>query len=662
MMERCVALKTIGRDLDARPELVERFRREVKAAARLSHPNIVAAYDAEQAGRTHFLVMEYVEGIDLARLVAQRGKLPIEEACEYVRQASLGLQHAHEKGMIHRDIKPHNLMVTPAGQVKILDFGLALFAREAGSESDALTSHGVVMGTADYMAPEQASDSHHADIRADIYSLGCTLYHLLTGHVPFPKGTFLDKVVRHATKKPTPISQLRSELPSELVRVVERMMAKKPEQRYQTPAEVAQALAPFAKGHTSTSVAPDRAALFSGQMPSKTEIESLPPIIGHSRGTPVPVVRPRHRQRRSRFVALTLLVLLLGGVIAGAAAIYRIQTDEGELVITTESDDVKVVISQGGKLVDVIDTKTDKQIRLALRSGVYELELKGAPEGLKLNIDKATLTHGETKLAKIERVKPAPPEKVGEIRRFIFDPNPICWVTRAEFSPDGRRVVAAAGKVHVWDAASGEHLAVMDSQAFGWGLALAPDGKIAYHSTDDGVVHVYDLEQAKEVGRLDAPDRDPSQVQLSADGKRILISAIWPKKHRLCEVPWGKELGKFEGCRAALSPDGTRVALIRDKRIVLWDIASGKEVGGFAISQDDLAGTRFSPDGRFLVAGGLGTEENVVRLWDVATGKERSSFTAPTQKPLRLAVSPDSRRILCCSDACSPMPDPPIIL
>jgi serine/threonine protein kinase len=354
IMERCVALKMVGQDLDARPELVQRFRREVKAAARLAHPNIVTAYDAEQAGRTHFLVMEYVEGTDLARLVARRGKLPIEEACEYVRQAACGLQHAHEQGMTHRDIKPHNLMVTPAGQVKILDFGLALFAREAGAESDALTSQGAVMGTADYMAPEQASDAHHADIRADIYSLGCTLYHLLAGGVPFPKGTFLDKVVRHATKEPTPISQLRPDLLSELVRVVERMMAKKPEQRYQSPAEVAQALAPFAKGHTSASVAPDRAALFSALMLSKTEIGIQPPGIGRSHSTPVPAVHPLHRQRRSRFVALTLLVLLLVGLIAGATAIYRIQTDKGELVITTESDDVKVVISQGGKLVDVI--------------------------------------------------------------------------------------------------------------------------------------------------------------------------------------------------------------------------------------------------------------------------------------------------------------------
>src|SRR5262245_41054136 len=209
LMERCVALKTIGRDLSSRPELVERFRREVRAAAQLAHPNIVTAYDAEQAGHTHFLVMEYVEGTDLARLVARRGALPVEEACEYVRQAAFGLQHAHEKGMIHRDIKPHNLMVTAAGQVKILDFGLARFVREAGSEAGGVTALGVIMGTPDYMAPEQASDAHQADIRADLYSLGCTLYFLLAGRVPFPRGAFLDKLVRHATETPTPLPQLR---------------------------------------------------------------------------------------------------------------------------------------------------------------------------------------------------------------------------------------------------------------------------------------------------------------------------------------------------------------------------------------------------------------------------------------------------------------------
>jgi hypothetical protein len=257
-MERLVALKVIDRSLTGNPAVVERFRREVKAAGALSHPNIVHAYDAEQAGDSHFLVMEYVEGTTLARLVERDGPLSVARACDTIRQTARGLQRAHESGLVHRDIKPHNLMLTPQGVVKILDFGLARLAREATPLSPAtadtappvahapgLTQLGMVMGTADYMAPEQASDARAADIRADIYSLGCTLYFLLTGRPPFPEGTMLDKLRAHRQSDPTPPSNFRTDIPPALSRVLERMMAKDPAQRYQTPAELAEALRPF---------------------------------------------------------------------------------------------------------------------------------------------------------------------------------------------------------------------------------------------------------------------------------------------------------------------------------------------------------------------------------------------------------------------------------
>jgi serine/threonine protein kinase len=188
-MKRVVALKVINPKFLSHPGALARFQQEVRAAAQLDHPNIVAAHDADQADGLHFLVMEYVEGQNLADYLAEKGPLPVAEACDAARQAALGLQHAHERGTVHRDVKPHNLMRAPSGRVKVLDFGLARLAAgpgDAAEDDEAptaphLTGAGAVVGTADYIAPEQARDAHGADGRADVYGLGCTLYHLLAG-------------------------------------------------------------------------------------------------------------------------------------------------------------------------------------------------------------------------------------------------------------------------------------------------------------------------------------------------------------------------------------------------------------------------------------------------------------------------------------------------
>ena len=260
LMDRPVALKVLNQRLTARQGAVERFRGEVQAAAKLDHPNVVRVHDADQAGDLHFLVMEFVEGTDLARLVRERGPLPVPVACGYARQAAVGLQHAHERGLVHRDVKPSNLMLTPGGTVKVLDFGLAalLAGREPDEnrpaddaetpESSSLSDLGRGMGTPDYVAPEQAVDARLADIRSDIYSLGATLYFLLTGQPPFHEGSTSQRVLSHLVRTPRPLSEVRKDVPAELGRVLNKMMAKDAGQRYQTPAEVAEALAPFASG------------------------------------------------------------------------------------------------------------------------------------------------------------------------------------------------------------------------------------------------------------------------------------------------------------------------------------------------------------------------------------------------------------------------------
>jgi serine/threonine protein kinase len=244
VMRQPRAIKVLNKAMLASPAALDRFQAEVRAAAQLSHHNIAQAHDADQAGDLHFLVMEYVEGINLAQALAQRGPLPVADACNYIHQAALGLQHAFDKGMVHRDVKPQNLMLTPEGRVKVLDFGLA---RMGSQRRRGLTASGAFLGTPAYVAPEQAMDARTADTRADVYSLGCTLYCLLAGRPPFVEEMPLNVIMAHVQQEPEPLHRLRPDVPRELSAVVAKTLAKDPRDRYQTPIEVARALAPFAR-------------------------------------------------------------------------------------------------------------------------------------------------------------------------------------------------------------------------------------------------------------------------------------------------------------------------------------------------------------------------------------------------------------------------------
>jgi serine/threonine protein kinase len=267
---RQVVLKFLREDLLDQPRLVERFRREAAAATLLKHPNIVEVYGVEPFGRWPALVMEYVHGTDLARLIEKAGKVPVRVGCELIRRAALGLQYSFEQGMVHRDIKPSNLMVGADGTVKILDFGLAKMQSEM-SEDACRTSTGAFLGSVDYIAPEQLDDPRLADIRADIYSLGCTLYHLLSGSPPF-HGTALEVLEAHRSLEPTPLTGMRPELSSELAVLVGRMMAKNPGRRFQTPAEVARRLVPFAGPAVERAVARTRQTVIASEVRAADEI------------------------------------------------------------------------------------------------------------------------------------------------------------------------------------------------------------------------------------------------------------------------------------------------------------------------------------------------------------------------------------------------------
>ncbi|MFZ4635828.1 MAG: serine/threonine-protein kinase [Pirellulales bacterium] len=218
-----------------------RFEREARQSARLNHPNIVRTFDLDTAGSIHFIAMEYVDGIDLHAKVKRDGPLPIREVAEYIRQAAIGLQHAHEEGLVHRDIKPANLILDTRGTVKILDLGLAL---AGGDEDGSLTREHdeKVLGTADYLAPEQATDSHKADRRSDVYSLGCTLYYLLVGKAPFASGKLAERLQSHLHKPPPNLLDQRPDVPIAIAELYFRMLQKHPDGRPQSAQDVADAL------------------------------------------------------------------------------------------------------------------------------------------------------------------------------------------------------------------------------------------------------------------------------------------------------------------------------------------------------------------------------------------------------------------------------------
>ena len=248
MMNRRVALKIIPRHIGKDPAGLERFLAEARTIASLDHPNIVQAYSVDNEGDQYYLVMEYVEGLDLKRLVEAEGPLDCASAVDYVRQAADGLAHSHSRNMVHCDIKPSNLIVNPQGVVKILDMGLARLAGQEQANGEISEQDERILGSVDYMAPEQALHTADFNHRADIYSLGCTLYFLLTGHAPFPEGTLPERILKHQTQEPQSISAQRSDVPQSLIEICKKMMSKRPAARYQTAAELSQVLAAWRPG------------------------------------------------------------------------------------------------------------------------------------------------------------------------------------------------------------------------------------------------------------------------------------------------------------------------------------------------------------------------------------------------------------------------------
>jgi formylglycine-generating enzyme required for sulfatase activity/serine/threonine protein kinase len=323
-MGRDVAVKVIRKDKLQHPAAAGRFRHEIEALGKMRHPNVVEVYDADLAGGTQYYVMELIDGTDLTKVVRDRGPLPVAEACEYIRRAALGLQHAFEAGLVHRDIKPSNIIVGGGGRVvKLVDLGLARLMENEGAAGGAgagrITQEGYVIGTPDFLAPEQARDPAGVDIRADVYSLGGTLYYILTGKVPFDGATPTEKLVKHCTDPPPGLLVRRPDAPPGLEQVIHWCMAKPPEARPQTPLQLALALQPFCPappvGSGRVPVPPPGGpVLGSGRVPAPAPHPAAAPAPGYpfpaapaapsTHPFPAPVVIPPPAERSSQIFRL----------------------------------------------------------------------------------------------------------------------------------------------------------------------------------------------------------------------------------------------------------------------------------------------------------------------------------------------------------------------
>ncbi|WP_197454953.1 protein kinase domain-containing protein [Stieleria varia] len=401
-LNRQVAVKVLPDRWLQNPAVVARFEREMQAVGSLRHPAIVQATDGGEADGVHFLVMELIDGIDGSELVRTLGPIPVADACEIARQAAAGMAYVHEKGIVHRDLKPSNVMITNGGEVKILDLGLARVVGERLID-DELTTVGQLMGTLDYMAPEQIENSHDVDERADVYALGATLYKWLTGHSPHTivgKEPLLSKLRRIATEAALPIASYRNDLPEELCQCIDGMLSKDASERPASMQEIAQSLSRWTVNCDLRSRVKEATKLREQHVRLPFSAESKNGAWPGETAELQPASPPQSRNRWGRFVASGWIWLAMATLLVAAGIVITLQMNSGQLVIETASPDVEVRILKSGETHRQLKlSQTAESLRLG--AGEYDIEIVSDADGLEVENGQFTLKRGETWLAKI---------------------------------------------------------------------------------------------------------------------------------------------------------------------------------------------------------------------------------------------------------------------
>jgi WD40 repeat protein/serine/threonine protein kinase len=629
LMKRQVALKVLPTQMLRDATAIERFIREARALAALDHPNIVRAHDLERVGDLYMLVMEYVDGSNLNDLVADHGPRPVAQAAHYLAQAAQGLQHAHESGWVHRDIKPANLLVDAAGVVKVLDLGLAFLLDEDAGSPTRKYDDGKVLGTADYLAPEQAIDSHAVDIRADIYSLGATLYYLLSGRPPFDAPTVAQKLLCHQMKEPTPIRDLRSEVPEGLAAVLTKMMAKKPDARYQSPADVAAALLPFAEGADPTPPAQSARAL-----PKRSTEASLASTLSARSRSSVTMVRvdaaaiTRHNRLVKLVVATAALVIILG---IGGALWFAMVGPKRPQIVAKAAPTAPKAAPKTGRTLAVLPA--GERLLIEAHHGAAEC-VRVLGDGTRL------VTCGGDGAVRVWDLFTGRP-----LRQLDGHSAMVRCV--GLFVADSRLLLTASrdSTIRLWDVETGAELRRFEGHTQQvWWVDAAPDGKRLLSCGQDKTIRLWDVKTGVEIRQLLGHTDQVTGVAFLPNGKRA-VSCGMDRTVRLWDVQTGAELKAVtvpeKVMRMAVSPDGRRALVGGRTAVHAWDLET-EQVTVFEASNDRgvIEEGRFSPDGRWLLAAGT---DGSVRLWDVPSAKEVHVIKGMKGKVLEVFWSPDGQ-------------------